>query len=152
MNKIIEEKTEGSNEEQDNISSKNHNQDNEQRLSISAQAYKLFSERKTPLEVAITLNLRESEVTKFYRENWKLKQQYNLNMAYEEVKGDIEPFLKLHRSSKAKRMGVQQVVTILAIANNDLPAVEKRFKGLRNDISMLQFRKRTSAGKLIQTE
>ena len=106
MNKIIEEKTEGSNEEQDNISSKNHNQDNEQRLSISAQAYKLFSDRKTPLEVAITLNLRESEVTKFYRENWKLKQQYNLNMAYE-VKGDIEHFLKLHRSSKAKSMGIQ---------------------------------------------
>jgi hypothetical protein len=29
------------------------------------QAYKLFSDRKIPLEVAIALNLRESEVTKF---------------------------------------------------------------------------------------
>ena len=62
-------------------------------------------------------------------------------MVYEEVKGDIEPFLKLHKLSKAKGMGVRQVVNLLQIANNDLPAVEKRFKRLRNEISMLQFQK-----------
>jgi hypothetical protein len=92
LNKVIEEKAEGSKEEQDNINSKNHNQENEQRLSISAQAYKLFSDRKTPLEVAIELNLRESEATKFYKEYWKLKQLHNLSMVYEELRNDIEPF------------------------------------------------------------
>ena len=40
------------------------NKDQEQ----SSKAYKLFSEGKTPVEVAITLNLREPEVTKLYRE------------------------------------------------------------------------------------
>jgi DNA-binding CsgD family transcriptional regulator len=34
---------------------------------ISAQAYKLFSEGKTPVQVAITLNLGQPEVTKLYR-------------------------------------------------------------------------------------
>jgi hypothetical protein len=68
LNKIVEEKAEGSKEEQDNINSNNQNQENEQRLSISAQAYKLFSDRKTPLEVAIALNLKESEATKLYKE------------------------------------------------------------------------------------
>jgi hypothetical protein len=34
------------------------NQEQEHNLSIAAQAYKLFSDRKTPLEVAIILNLR----------------------------------------------------------------------------------------------
>ena len=67
MNKAVEEKSKGSKEEQDNINSKNHNQEHEQHLSLSSQAYKLFSDRKTPLEVAIALNLRESEATKFYR-------------------------------------------------------------------------------------
>jgi transposase len=39
LNKVIEEKkTKGLEEEQDNINSKNHNQENEQRLSLSAQA------------------------------------------------------------------------------------------------------------------
>ena len=34
---------------------------------LSAKAYKLFSEDKTTVEVAIALNLREPEVTKMYR-------------------------------------------------------------------------------------
>jgi hypothetical protein len=150
LNKAIEEKAEGSKEEQDIINSKNHNQENEQRLSISAQAYKLFSDRKTPLEVAIALNLRESEATKFYKDYWKLKQRHNLTLIYEELKGDIEYFLKLQKLSKAKGMSVKQVVNLLQIANNDLPAVEKQFKRLRNDISMLQFQKRIDERSLDQ--
>jgi transposase len=150
LNKAVEEKSEGSKEEQDNNNSKNHNQENEQHLSISAQAYKLFSDRKTPIEVAIELNLRESEVAKFYKEYWKLKQLHDLNMVYEETKGDIEPFLKLYRLSKSKGMCVKRVVDFLAIANNDLPSIEVRFKRLRNDVSMLQFRKHTIERNLYQ--
>jgi transposase len=145
LNKVIEEKTEGL-EEEDNIDSeKKQNQEEEQQrhLSLSAQAYKLFYDRKTPLEVAIELNLGESEATKFYKEYWKLKQLHNLTIVYEETKGDIEPFLKLYRLSKAKGMSVKQVVNLLTIANNDLPALEKRIKRLRNDVSTLQFGKQT---------
>ena len=40
-------------------------------------------------------------------------------------------------------MGVKQVVNLLEIANNDLPAIEERFKGLRNDVSILQSQKHT---------
>ena len=69
------------------------------------------------------------------------KQLHNLNMVYEELKGDIEPFLRLYKLSKVKGIGIKQVVTLLDIANNDLPAVEEQFKRLRNDISTLQFRK-----------
>jgi hypothetical protein len=38
-------------------------------------------------------------------------------------------------------MGPKQVVDIIDIANNDLPAIEERFKSLRNDVSILQFLK-----------
>ena len=74
LNRVIEEKTEGLKEErqqQDNNDAEN-NQEDQQHLSLSTQAYKLFSEGKTPLEVAIALNLSESEATKFCREYWKL--------------------------------------------------------------------------------
>src|SRR5215216_2371059 len=150
LNKAVEEKVEGSKQEQDNINSKNHNQENEQHLSISAQAYKLFSDRKTPLEVAIELNLGESEATKFYTEYWRLKQLHNLNIVYEETKGDIKPFLKLYKLAKAKGMSVKQVVNLLAIANNDLSSIEERFKRLRNDTSILGFRKHTLERNLYQ--
>jgi hypothetical protein len=81
-------------EEQDNAE-KNQNQEQHRHLSLAGQAYKLFSEGKTPLEVAIALNLKESEATKFYKEFWKLKQLHILNMVYEEVKDDIETFSKI---------------------------------------------------------
>ena len=148
MNKVFEEKTE---EIKQDDAQKNQNQEQQQQhLSLAAQAYKLFSDRKTPLEVAIALNLGQPEVTKLYREYWKLKQLHNLNMVYEEIKDDIESFLKLHKLSRAKGIDVKQVVNLLQIANNDLPAFEKRFKRLRNDTSMLQFQKRIDERSLYQ--
>ena len=126
LNKVVEEKTKESKEEgikqQDDNAKQSNQQEQQQHLSLSAQAYKLFSYRKTPLEVAIALNLRESEATKLYKEYWKLKQLHNLNMAYEEIKGHIEPLLRLYKLSKAAGMGVRHVINLLEIANNDLPA------------------------------
>jgi hypothetical protein len=147
--KAVKAKTERLKQEHDNNNAEK-NQQEQQNLSLSAQAYKLFSDRKTPLEVAIALNLGESEVTKFYREYWKLKQLHNLNMAYEELKDDNEPILRLYRLSKVKGMSVKQVVDTLAIANNYLPAIKERFKRLRNDVSMLQFQKRIDERNLYQ--
>src|SRR5215203_1507436 len=140
LNKAIEEKT----KEEEGINQQ------DQHLSLSAQAYKLFSEGKTPLEVAIELNLAESEATKFYREYWKLKNLHNLYMVYEELRGDVEPLLRLYRLAKRKGMGVKQVVNLLTIANEDLPIIEKRLKRLRNDMSMLQFQKRIDERNLSQ--
>jgi DNA-binding CsgD family transcriptional regulator len=45
----------------------------QQRQDLSAKAYKLFSDGKRPVEVSVTLNLKESKVTKYCREYWKLK-------------------------------------------------------------------------------
>jgi hypothetical protein len=50
---------------------------------LSTQAYKLFSEGKSPLQVAVALNLQESEVAKFYLEYWKLVQYHSLSRIYE---------------------------------------------------------------------
>ena len=72
-------------------------------------------------------------------------------MVYEEIKCDIEPFLRLYGLSKAKGMGPKQVVDSLAIANNDLPSIEERIKRLRNEISALQFQKRIDERNLYQS-
>ena len=79
LNKVI--KVKDREEEQGNDDSDK----NQEHQSLSTQAYKLFSESKTPLEVAIALNVKESEATKFCNEYWKLKQLHNLNMVYEEL-------------------------------------------------------------------
>jgi hypothetical protein len=148
LNKTVEEKAGGIKQQDD--AEEHREQEQQQYLSLSAQAYKLFSDRKTPLEVAIALNLRESEATRFYKEYWKLKQLHNLNTVYEETKGDIEPFLRLYKLSKVKGIGIKHVVNLLTFANEDLPALEKRFKRLRNDISALLFQKRIDKRNLYQ--
>jgi hypothetical protein len=150
LNKAVGEKTEGSKEmikQQDN---NDIDKNQQQHPSLSTQAYKHFSNGKTPLEVAIALNLGESEATKFYKEYWKLKQLHDLNIVYEETRGDIEPFLKLYRLSKGKGLSIKQVVDVLAIANDDLPAIEERYKRIRNEINMLQFQKHIDKRNLYQ--
>jgi hypothetical protein len=63
LNKAVKDKSEGINQDNNHDAEKNQEQE-QQQLSLSAQAYKLFSDRKTPLEVSIALNLKESEATK----------------------------------------------------------------------------------------
>jgi len=60
LNNVVEAKTKESKEEgikQQDDNAKQIKQEQQQHLSLSAQAYKLFSDRKTRLEVAIALNL-----------------------------------------------------------------------------------------------
>jgi hypothetical protein len=71
-------------------------------------------------------------------------------MVYEELEGDIDPFLRLYKLAKRKGIGVKHVVNVLALANEDLPAIEDRIKRLRNDMSMLQFQKRIDERSLYQ--
>jgi hypothetical protein len=117
----------------------------QQHRSLSTQAYQLFSKGKRPVEVAIILNIRESEVTQYYREYWSLIELDALNQIYKEIKYDIWHFVNLYRSAKSEGMSVQHVVKLLEVANNRLPAVENRYEQLKNEISLLEFDKRNSA-------
>src|SRR5215211_4798293 len=134
LNKAVEEKAEGLKEKHEEI----------QQLSVSSQAYKLFSEGKTPLEAAIALNLSESEATKFYKEYWKLKQLHNLNMVYEENKDNLETFLRLYKLSKAAGMSARHVINLLKIANNNLLDIQCRYERLKRELNTLEFDKQQS--------
>ena len=115
--------------------------DNDQRdSSSSTQAYKLFSQAKTPVEVAIELNLSEKQVTKYYKEYWKLKGLHKLTIIYEEIKDDITYFVKLHRLSKAAGMNADHVTNLLEIANNDLQSIEHRYRKLQRNVDYLESR------------
>jgi hypothetical protein len=114
-------------------------------MSVSSQAYKLFSERKTLAQVAIALNLREPEVTKFYMEYCKLTQLDSLCRIYDKIKDDIYPFVNLYILSKVARMDAQDVVRLLTIANNDLPSVEYRCEKLKREEASLKAGNHNSA-------
>jgi hypothetical protein len=65
-------------------------------------------------------------------------------MVYEELRGDIEPFLKLYKLAKRKGMGIKQVVNLLEMSNNDLPDIQCRYDRLNREVNTLEFNKQQS--------
>jgi len=116
-------------------------QDIKESLSPSTQAYHLFSKGKTPIEVAIALDLSESETTKYYEEYLDLKQMHDLRMVYEEIGGDIAHFLKLYKLSKDAHMNPEHVVNLLQMSNEYLPLLEQKYKRLTKEIDSLESEK-----------
>ena len=68
----------------------------------ATQAYKLFSEGKKSVQVAIELGLREKQVNKLYREFCKLKNLNELYEIYPQIERCIPSFLKLHKALKKR--------------------------------------------------
>ena len=116
-----------------------------EKISKSTQAYKLFSEGKSPVQVAIALNIREPEVVRFYVEYWRLVQLYSLSRIYEEIKDGIGYFVRLYRLAKVARMDAPSVIRVLEIANNDLPLVEHKCERRKREVDYLEAEKRNSA-------
>jgi hypothetical protein len=116
-----------------------------QQIFASTQAYKLFSEGKSPVQVAIALNIREPEVVKFYVEYWNLVQHHSLSRIYQEIKDGIGYFVRLYRLAKVARMDAPSVIRLLEIANNDLPSVEYRCERRKRDLDSLGADNRNSA-------
>src|SRR5215207_6070431 len=123
-----------------NGSTGNQNQ-TQKKTSISSQAYRSFSEGKTPLDVAIELNLKEPEATKYCREYWKLSHMHSLNIIYEDIGDDIIHIPRIHRKIRAAGMGVDQAINLLKTANNDLSALEQKYQKLKKEVNLLESRK-----------
>jgi transposase len=71
--------------------------------SLATKSYELLSQGKTPLQVAISLNIRQSEAAKYYREYWKLKRLHKLYSAYEELGDEGIGNFQVIQKSKERR-------------------------------------------------
>ncbi|HKG87867.1 MAG TPA: hypothetical protein VKA95_06035 [Nitrososphaeraceae archaeon] len=127
-------------QEGNNGSTGNQNQ-TQKKTSTSSQAYRLFSEGKTPLDVAIELNIKEPEATKYCREYWKLKQLHTLNIIYEDIRDDIIHIPKIYRKIRAAGMGVGHAIDLIKNADNDLPALEQKYQKLKREVNLLESKK-----------
>jgi hypothetical protein len=114
--------------------------DQQHQEDLSAQAYELFSQGKTPLQVAISLKIRQSVATKLYREYWKLKRLHKLNLIYKETNGKIWIVLKLYKELiKKRRMSIEQVVNAVDIAIHKLPYMENLYRQIKDEVNKLQY-------------
>jgi hypothetical protein len=110
-------------------------------MSKSSQAYQMFSDGKSPMEIAIALDMREAEVTQLYKESWTLKQLYDLNSIYLETKGDLASFVDLYKLSKEAGLSSEHVVRILRLAEYDLLRLEGRYYNLKSEVKSLEEKK-----------
>ncbi len=83
--------------------------------SKTTQAIKLFSELKTPVEVAIALDLPAAQVQAIYQEYWELDGMGRLAQIYEEAKYDLHDLLALHRTVKGLGMEKHDIKPLLPV-------------------------------------
>jgi hypothetical protein len=137
LNKAVE-KTETLKQEHDNNNAEK-NQQEQQNLSLSGQAYKFFSEGKTPIEVAIILKIPASKVSKLYREYWDLRGLHQLNIIYKETNGKIWIVLKLYKQLiKKRRMSIEQAANAVEIAIHKLPYMESLYGQAKDQAEKMQ--------------
>jgi Sigma-70, region 4 len=101
--------------------------------STAVQAYELFSKGKTPLQVAIDLNIGEAPATQHYTEYLRLMQIDDITKIYLEFKGDVSYFVELCKAAKAAHISIPQVIKLLRIANNYLPSVQHRYTASKRE-------------------
>jgi DNA-binding CsgD family transcriptional regulator len=103
----------------------------------ATQAYKLFSEGKKPVEVAIQLSLSEKEVTRYYTEYWRLNRLYSLYHIYQESKGNLSYILKLCRLAKRQEItadNIEWFVNMVDIGTYNLPELQKQYAKLQDEV------------------
>jgi uncharacterized coiled-coil DUF342 family protein len=110
--------------------------------SKESQAFKLFSEGKTPVQVVIALDIPADVVQAMYREFWELTGMHRLNVIYEEKKDSLPSLLKLHKIVEEQRMSEGEVINVLKLANNnELPYLQGKVEYFRNEINRLELEK-----------
>src|SRR5215467_10158785 len=113
-------------EEEDDIKSK----------SKTTQAFKLFSEFKSPVDVIIALDLPANQVRTLYQEYLELEGFYRLAQIYEEAKYDLDDLLRLHRIVKLLGLEKHDIITAFElIKHNQLETLQWKAGYLKSEIT-----------------
>jgi hypothetical protein len=114
---------------------------NEESKSPESQAFKLFSEGKSPLEVAIALDEPGDRVRALYREYWELSGRYELTRIYDEAKKYLPSLLRLHKIVKDLGMEEHDIINVFELAKyNELQNLQWKVEYLRNEVNMLEMK------------
>ena len=106
----------------------------------STQAYKLFSEGKSLIEVSIELMLRQKEAREFL----KLKRQDSLYQIYPEIESSLPIFLKLHKVLKKRGLNpnnVEWFADAIEMGTIKLPELQGQYQSLQNRVWRMEHQK-----------
>ena len=98
--------------------------------SIHSRAFELFSEGKTPLQVAITLNLEAEQAIQYHQQYFMLLGCTEFTKVYLQIKDNPWPYVNLVRLVQKARIGEGEVVELIKIANGYLPRIRLEYDRL----------------------
>jgi predicted DNA-binding protein YlxM (UPF0122 family) len=85
-------------------------------LSLSSQAYKLFSEGKNNVQVAIKLDLPQEQITQFRLGYWRLQNQDEFESLYMLTKGKVSVLWKIYEELMIMGgMSIEEVASVMSI-------------------------------------
>ena len=123
----------------------------EEPRSPESKAFKMFSEGKSPVEVAIQLDLAADRVRAIYREYWELTGRYRLAQIYDDARYDLHGLLRLHKIVKDLGMEENDVIKVLELAkHNELERLQWKVEYLRNEVNMLEMEKWKSTNQILK--
>jgi hypothetical protein len=117
------------------------------KVSKETQAIKLFNEGKSPIKVAIQLDLPTDSVLVIYKKFQQLRNLDQFNSAYQQVEGNIVPFLQIFNATRSLGMNPQQVANSVKCANA-FPQLQTMHSSLRNEVHALEIQKLNSECQL----
>jgi predicted transcriptional regulator len=103
--------------------------------SLSSRAFELYIQQKTPVEVAIALNLEADKAIQYYHDYFKLLGITEFTRVYLQVKDDPNQFVNLFKLTQNSGMGNTEVAELLKIANGHLPRVRLEYNRLQEEIN-----------------
>jgi predicted transcriptional regulator len=110
----------------------------DQMTSISSRAFELYVKQKTPLEVAIALNLEAEKAIQYHQQYFILLGCTEFTRVYPQIKDNPWLYVNLARLIQNARMGDGEVVELLKIANGYLPRVKLEYDRFKEEKSSLQ--------------
>ena len=110
----------------------------DQNISISSRVFELYSQQKTPLQVAITLGLKSEEAIRYHQEYFMLLGCTEFTKVYFQIKDNPWPYVNFVKLTQNSGMGDGEVVELLKIANGYLPRVRLEYDRVKADLNSLK--------------
>ena len=110
----------------------------EETTSISSRAFELYVQQKTPVQVAIALNLEAEKAIQYHQQYFILLGLTDFTKIYIQIRENPWPYVNLARLVHNAKMGDGEVVELLKIANGYLPRVRLEYDILKEEKSSLQ--------------
>ena len=114
--------------------------DQQEEQTTDTKVFRLFEEGKSPVQVAIDLDLPSTEVARLKREYWKLKGLQVLDDLYEDIKDEVFQFQRTYELFKDEGYTPRQLIEV-ANHRDELPSLRRKNEQLIEENQNLEQQK-----------